>query len=44
MTAGKLITGRDAPLSNMEMTLWSTYNKVKVRLEHQKPKPRGKRK
>ncbi len=40
MTVGKLVTGRDMPLSNMEMTLWNTYRLVKVRFEHQRPKGR----
>lgn len=41
MSAHKLITGQDAPLSNIEMVLTGTYQKAITRFEEQERKARG---
>jgi hypothetical protein len=41
MTVSKLLSGRDMPLSNLEMTLLHTYQMAKARLE--KESKRGKK-
>jgi hypothetical protein len=40
MTVAKLLTGKDMPLGNMEMTLTHTYHRVKAKLEKQQGKGR----
>lgn len=35
MSVAKVLTGRDAPLGNIEMTLHNTYRLVKGKLEKQ---------
>ena len=40
MTVGKLLTGHDMPLTQMEHYLWMRKQAVDVRLEAQRPKPR----
>ena len=41
-TVAKLLTGKDAPLSNIEMTLSNTYSIATKRFEQQNA-PKGKR-
>lgn len=38
MTAAKLLTGKDAPVSNMEIVLTNTYHatKERFRVQHEK--------
>jgi hypothetical protein len=38
MTAAKLLTGQDMPLSNIEMALNDTYHRVKHKLEKRRNK------
>jgi hypothetical protein len=38
MTAAKLMTGKDMPLSNIEMALNDTYHRVKRQLEKRRNK------
>lgn len=38
MTAAKLLTGKDAPLTNMEMSLTNTYSLAKERFKQQQEK------
>lgn len=40
LTVAKLLTGRDLPLSNIEVVLSNTYQLVKQRLEKQQGKRR----
>lgn len=40
MTVAKLLTGKDLPLGNMEVTLGHTYQIAKQRLEKQQGKKR----
>lgn len=43
MTVYKLLTGRDAPISNIEMLLTNTYQIAKARFEQQQNKGKRKR-
>lgn len=35
MTVAKLLTSRDAPLTQMELLLWATYHRAQERLRQQ---------
>lgn len=40
MTVAKLLTGKDAPITNMEMMLTNTYQLVQARFRQQQGKRR----
>lgn len=41
MTVAKLVTGQDMPMSNLEMALYGTFDKVKQRLDVQRKRAEG---
>lgn len=41
MTVAKLVTGQDMPISNLEMALYGTFDKVKQRLDVQRKRAEG---